>query len=135
MMQETTTRALLAFVLLSLAGCGYSSRGNEAIGQPKKISHDTPIFCSDYDSVDISLGVMRNGVGSMSTQDMWFAFAPHDDQKNEDTLLKAIKDGKLVKFTYDYRRLSICQEAPQVTSVEIVEDAPAAPAASGKPAP
>ena len=115
-------RTLTILCLTLLCGCGYTSRGNEAIGQPKKISHDTPIFCSDYDSVDISLGVMRGGVGSMSTQDMWLAFAPHNDQKNEDLLVKAIHDGKLVKFTYDYRRLSICQEAPQITGVEIVTD-------------
>lgn len=69
-------RILMIAVLtlpLALGGClGHTSRDNEAVGQVKRVHNNTPLLCPDYKDVDISLGVMRNGVGSMSTQDKWF---------------------------------------------------------------
>lgn len=114
-------KRLMFTMCLCLMGCGYSSVGNNAVCQPKKIHHNTPLICGNYDSVDISLGVMRNGVGSMSTHDMTLAFDPNDEQTNEKKLVAAIKDGKLVNLTYSERRFSWCQEEEQVVSVEVIE--------------
>lgn len=115
-------RIALFVIAASMTGCfGYTSRDNEAIGQPKKIHHNTPLTCFDYDTIDISLGVIRNGIGSMSVQDITLAFAPNNDQANENTLSKAIQLGKLVKFTYDEQRVTFCQPKGQIKTVETVE--------------
>jgi hypothetical protein len=98
--------------------CGYTSRDNELIGQAKKIHHHTPIICPDFDDADISLGVMRNGVGSMSTQDMWLNVTNHADY---DLLLKAIADGDIVKVRYDTYRATTCINENTITHVEIVK--------------
>lgn len=111
-------------ILLSVActGCwGYSSLDNEAVCQPKKLHHNTPLICADYDTIDVSMGVMRNGVGSMSTEDIEMAFDPRNQAANEELLKQAIDKGKLVRLRYNDRRFSWCQEMKQVTSVSIVE--------------
>lgn len=108
--------------MFALTGCwGNDSVNNEVICQPKKIHHNTPLICGNYDSVDVSLGVMRDGVGSMSTADLELAFDPANETANKATLEKAIAGGKLVKLTYNDRRFSWCQETPQVLTVEVVE--------------
>lgn len=100
-----------------LTGCGYSSKNNESIGQPKKVVNLTPILCNDRVDVDVSLGVMRGGVGSMSTEDLWLT-VPHDsDQK---LLTEAAAKGKLVKVNYDVKRLTWCWSDHIVTRVEIL---------------
>lgn len=53
-------RVLMLLTVLCLSSCGYNSVNNEAIGQPKKIIRATPVFCPDYNAVDLSLGVMIN---------------------------------------------------------------------------
>lgn len=108
----------LFVVIMLIAGCGYSARNNEMMGQVKKVHHNTPIICRDYDSADVSLGVMRNGVGSMSTQDVEITI-----QSNEQLQLlqQATKSGKLVKITYDERRLTLCRPEIKVISVEEIE--------------
>jgi len=114
-------KAITIGILLSLTACGYSSTGNEGVCQPKKMHHNTPIVCSDYDTIDVSMGVMRNGVGSMSTQDMTLAFSPATQADSETKLKQAIDGGKLVKMTYSDRRFSFCQETEQIETVEIIE--------------
>ena len=107
-----------ALFLSMLGGCGYSSTDNELIAQPKKVFHQTPIICPNRNDVDLSLGVMRGGVGSMSTQDMMLTV---NDPKNVALLEKAIADGKLVKIHYNEFRFQWCQEESDLTSVEIVD--------------
>lgn len=109
----------LLIILLFISGCGYSSRQNEAIGQVKKVVSNTPLICNDYNDVDISLGVMVKGVGSMSSQDMWF-YVPNQNDIN--ILKKANESGKLVKFTYDTKRFRWCVDERQLTHVEILEN-------------
>lgn len=105
-------------MLLMLSSCGYSSRQNELIGQVKKVSHLTPILCGDRVDTDISLGVMRNGVGSMSAQDVWLTVENPDDVK---ALATANESGELVKITFDEKRTTLCRRNEIVTKVEIVK--------------
>lgn len=37
--------------------------GLSGTAQVKKVEHDTPLICPDQVNVDLSLGVMQNGVG------------------------------------------------------------------------
>ena len=108
----------LAIVLLaaSLTACGYTSRENEAVGQIKKVMLNTPIICPDFYDIDLSLGVMRNGTGSMSTQDMWIVVSKSDLS----TLKKANEEGGVVKITYDTQRVSFCTDGKIASKVEIV---------------
>jgi hypothetical protein len=110
----------LIMILLAglIAGCGYSSRDNELIGQVKKVKNNTPIICSDYHNVDISLGVMRNGVGSMSTQDKWLVVT---DSNHLKILKQANETGQLVKIKYNEKRVAICTEDEFVIDVEIIK--------------
>lgn len=109
----------ILIVPMLLAGCfGYNSRNNELIGQVKKVKHRTPILCPERVDVDISLGVLRNGVGSMSSQDIWMKV---DDPAFVKVLSDASEKGSLVKVKYDERRITICSPEDLVTSVEIVQ--------------
>lgn len=110
---------LCAAALLSLSACGYSSRDNEAIGQVKKVANVTPILCFDRTDADISLGVMRNGVGSMSTQDMWLTVR---NEKDAAVLRDAANTGKLVRFHYQVARINWCWQEEELTSVEIINN-------------
>lgn len=98
--------------------CGYSSINNEVIAQVKKVTRETPIICPDRVDVDLSLGVMRNGVGSMSTQDVWLT-VPADEAMRR-TLTEAASTGALVKVFYDHKRFVWCGQQEIVKAVEIV---------------
>lgn len=105
---------LLACVSMSLASCGYSAKDIEAVGQVKRVVHNTPLLCPNYVDIDLSFGVMRNGVGSMSTQDIWIVV-----DKQQATSLKDINEkGDLVKITYDNERLAFCTSGRIASSVE-----------------
>ena len=102
-----------------LAGClGDSSKDNETIGQVKKVEHNTPIMLPDYDDADISLGVMKNGVGSLSHEDMWVYVPNPEDFK---ILQQASQTGELVKIKYDVARARFYVEKHTVTHVEILK--------------
>ena len=103
--------------LVALSGCGLSSRNNEVIGQVKRVISQTPIVCPDRTDVDLSLGVIKNGVGSMSSQDKYFTVNSSDAL---DVLKKANESGAIVKITYNERRLTWCQEDAEVTKAELV---------------
>lgn len=111
-----TILALLTMFLLT--NCGYGSINNELIGQVKKVVGVTPILCYAYNAADISLGVMRGGVGSMSTQDEWVYVRDVESLK---TLKQANETGALVKITYDEVRTTFCVPRLVVTRVEIVK--------------
>lgn len=110
-------RRLLVIGALLLAGCGYSARDGELIGQAKKVVSVTPIVCPDYTAVDISLGVLRNGVGSLSTQDVWLRVMNHSDVA---LLKRAVESGAVVKVKYDTRRLTVCYAQFNLLYVEIL---------------
>ncbi len=111
-------KLILLATVLTLSACGYSSRDSEAIGQIKKIAHQTPIICPNRYDFDLSLGVMRGGVGSMSSQDIWFTV---DDPSMLATIKAANESGAIVKLVYDVARVTFCTEDHLVSKVEIVK--------------
>ncbi len=109
---------MLTILMMSLTSCGYSARNAELIGQPKKVMDRTPIIFPDYKLVDISLGVIRNGVGSMSSEDVYVVITP--DQ--EKMISQAIESGQLVKVEYDNLRWTLRYDTEKIaTSVEIAK--------------
>ena len=121
----------LSIVYLFLAACGMSSTQNEAVGQVKKVIKHTPLLCSDYTEADISLGVIRNGVGSVSREDLTLAL-DNGDTKSIATLKAAAESGAIVKFTYDVVRVAACWPDHRLLTVP-VEAAPAPAAAEQAP--
>ena len=111
-------KSVFVIGLLFLTGCGYSARDNELTGQVKRVVKQTPIMCEDRTDADISLGVMRNGVGSMSTDDVQLTVANADDAK---LLKEANESGALVKVTYDIKRWVWCWQDHIITKVELVK--------------
>lgn len=109
----------IAIVALMLAACGYSSKDSELTGQVKKVQHRTPPICPDYYMVDVSLGVIRNGVGSMSHEDITLYVPSKNDV---DALKRAADTGQLVKLTYDVERVVICHPDHEVTGVVLLSD-------------
>lgn len=106
-----------AALCVGLAGCfGTSSSNNTLIGQVKKVHSVTPIICGDRTDVDVSLGVIRGGVGSMSTQDMWLTVA---NPMAVSVLQYAADHGSIVKLTYDVERMTICWNNEEVTGAAI----------------
>lgn len=114
-MKKITFACVMAMLF---SGCGYTSKDNDLIGQVKKYVHVTPLICPNRYDVDMSLGVMRNGVGSMSSDDVWATVS--DAQVLADLKL-ASESGKLVKVAYDVRRLVFCQNDHEITHVEILD--------------
>lgn len=103
--------------LLALSGClGNSSSDNEIMGQVKKAQHVTPMILPDYDRVDVSLGVIRNGIGSMSKEDM-LLYVPN--ASDFAVLKRAAETGDLVKITYSQARATLYVEKDYVTHAEI----------------
>lgn len=111
----------LLFVALLLTGCGYSSVGNNITGQVKGVKRHTPLLCDNYIAVDLSLGVMRNGVGSMSSEDVWLQIMDKDQERE---LEKALVIGKLVRINFDQKRFVICPDKPekQINSIELLDN-------------
>lgn len=105
-------------ILCLFTACGYSSKANEVVGQVKKVIAKTPIICDDFSEIDVSMGVLRNGVGSVSKEDLilW---------SDKPEIVKALKDaaasGQIVNVTYDAKRLTYCVPEDIVTKVEIVD--------------
>ncbi len=108
---------ILASSLL-FQGCGYESRNGEIIGQVKNVARQTPLVCSEYNMTNISLGVMRNGVGSMSTEDVELEILNKEDVK---LLTNAMKSGQLVHIFYDTKRVCFCTPRLKVLNVELVK--------------
>ncbi len=113
-------RTILSTIILTTFsfGCGYSSIDNELVAQPKRMHNETPIICGDRVDVDLSLGFMKDGVGSMSTHDTTMLVS---NSKHRDILNEAIQTNKLVKVHYDERRIVFCGPEQIVTGVEIIK--------------
>lgn len=107
----------IALALLFVGGCGYSEIGTEAVGQVKRVVNENPLICDGFTTVDLSLGVMQNGVGSMSTHDVYLTVT---DLADIHALKVAAETGKLVKLTYDEKRFTFCVHNKIVKSVTIL---------------
>ena len=112
-------RRIVVSVLLAaaLGGCGYTERDGELIGQVKKVAAQTPLVCPDHVAVDISLGVMVNGVGSLSKEDVWFRVM---NQSDVEGLRRMAERGAIVKVRYNVRRLTFCFNDHQLLYFEEV---------------
>lgn len=113
MNKEYNMKKLIALAVVSmslLSGCtlfGFSSKENEATVQPKKIVNHTPIVCPEFKALDASMGIMVNGVGSMSKEDLEVVLT---SKEQKDTIEAAISSGKLLKIKYSTGRVVICQD-------------------------
>lgn len=114
---------LIAIALAFTAACGNSSANNEVVGQVKKVKMMTPIICPDYVEADVSLGVMRNGVGSMSHEDITLAVDP-DDKETIAAFKQAAENGAIVKVAYDVHRVSWCWPDHRFIGHVVVEATP-----------
>lgn len=108
----------LILFLGACSACGMSARNNELVGQVKKVVDVTPVLCGDYTMADISLGIIRNGTGSMSKEDVEVVVNPADVV----LLKKAAETGALVKITYDIRRAAPCTPDHMAVSAVLVEE-------------
>jgi hypothetical protein len=113
---KTNVFAMIA-AAFSMAGCGNSSTDGEMIGQAKRLTNVTPLLCMNYPAFDLSLGVMQNGTGSMSTQDIWFTVV---NPMAMASLRTAVDSGSIVRVVYDERRFAPCSEDHWLKDVEIV---------------
>lgn len=111
----------LAFAII-LSACGYSSKSNELVGQVKKVVEKTPIVCGDYAEADISLGVLRNGYGSVSHEDVVLYVPSRGDV---DLLKQAAEEGFPIKVSYDIRRIAFCVPDHWLTGVSRLGPIPA----------
>ena len=105
---------------LMLSGCwGYEQADNQLTGQVKKVHHHTPLFCPNYSTVDVSMGVMRNGVGSMSGQDIQLNIW---NKADEEVLEKAAEVGAIVDIKYSKWRMVWCRNTDEVVQyVKVVK--------------
>lgn len=116
---KTFTAFALLTICLALAGCfGNSASDNTVIGQVKKVKHVTPLICADRFDVDVSLGVMRNGVGSMSTQDMWLTVSSPEQIA---AFTAASDTGAPVEITYDTPRLAWCWQDEWAKAIKTIK--------------
>lgn len=116
---------VLALVILT--GCGYSHRDNDLVGQPKSVESTTPMLCPDQHILHLSLGVMRHGVGSMSTEDIRINVP---DDRLVPVLRSAVESGKLINARTNEARFRWCNEEKELVSFEIMEDDAKEPSAS-----
>jgi hypothetical protein len=106
-------------LMLTTSSCGYSSMNNESVGQVKSVRNVTPLFCPNYSLVDVSLGVMQNGTGSVSKQDVEFVVS---DIESFNFLMIAQDSGKLVKIHHNDKRLVFCTDTSEfITKVEMLK--------------
>ena len=103
--------------------CGFTTmyaKDGEVIGQAKSITQVTPFWsvCEPYYALDISLGVLQNGVGSISKSDMVFTVRNTADLAS---MRKAAEHGSLVRVKFDTRRLAACTEDYLSTGFEPVQ--------------
>lgn len=97
--------------------CGWSGMDITGSGQVKRVSKVSPMICPDYYAVDISLGVMRNGVGSVSKEDM-ILYLPDNmliDMK------RAAESSAIINFVYNERRSSNCVPDARLLSFKVVQ--------------
>ena len=117
-MKKVISFLVMCVLSLSLIACGNTQKDVETIGQVKRITFVTPLIWPSFKYVDISFGVMRNGVGSMSTEDVWIVVS---DKTQENILKNAAETGQLVKAVYNKTRFPLLYPANRLESVEVVK--------------
>lgn len=111
-------KALLVLALAaSLSACGNTSTDNEVVGQVKRVVNKTPIVCPNYTLADISMGVIRNGGGNLSKEDLWVVIPEKDAPKFK----KLAESGETIKVTYDVTRWAWCKPAERLTTVDAIK--------------
>lgn len=109
---------LFAISMLGIGCSGYDQIDSKVVGQAKRYHHYNPIVCGGYDTVDISLGIVRNGVGSMSTEDVELTVW---NQADAETLQKAAQESSLVELKYSVWRFAPCKESRVVQYAKILK--------------
>lgn len=117
-MKKMIALSLIIAALPACQACGHESKQNELSGQVKKLISRTPLICADYTEVDISLGYMKNGVGSISKEDVILTVRNPQDIA---LLKKAADSGAIVKGTYNVFRFSICEPDHELLSVQLID--------------
>lgn len=100
--------------------CGFTTmyaRDGELIGQAKRLTLVTPLWsvCPPYHALDVSLGILQNGVGSISDHDVELTIR---DESDLDAMKSAVERGAIIKVRYDTRRLAFCTEDYLATGFE-----------------
>lgn len=116
----------ISVLFLLVTGCGFSSSQNEASGQVKKVLTVTPIVCPAYTEIDLSLGVMRNGQGSISKEDLVLAL-DNSERETIGRLKVAAETGAIARLVYDVKRVSWCWPDHRLVSV-VIDRLPPSPA-------
>lgn len=134
MVRNIATFVCFAIGLSGCYACGTSSTNNEVTAQVKKVVKVTPLLCPDYVELNVSLGVLRNGVGSMSHEDMTLRVM---DESMIPDLEQAAKHGSIITLKYDVARSAWCYPDHKMISWQLDIDptktppvAPAAPTAA-----
>ena len=111
---------LIGICLFCLMGClGYSSKNSESIIQPKSIQMQTPIICPEVPILHGSLGIIRNGRGSISNQDVDMVITNDQDKYKIQT---AIDSGYFLNVKYNTKRMVVCNSEHILVDVEIVKE-------------
>lgn len=98
--------------------CGWSETEVTGAGQIKQVSKRSPsLFCPDYYMIDVSLGIMRNGSGSVSKEDINIFI----EEKDVAELRSAAANSSIIEFTYNTRRFSNCVVNKRMTSFKVKE--------------
>ncbi len=108
-------------IALLVGGCGYSAIDGDMIGQIKTVGQSNPVVCPGYTAVGISLGILRDGTGSMSTHDV-AGWVP--DRSLIPALQRAKDTGAVVALTYKEYRAPICKPDFEITGLRIVQGKP-----------
>lgn len=111
-------KVLCVGIMMAASSCGLTARDSEAVGQIKHVIKKTPIFCPDETLLDMSLGLMRNGTGSVSQENVWIRVSTPEQEKQ---LRDAATSGAPVRVTYDVQRVRFCWEERETTRVELIK--------------
>jgi hypothetical protein len=107
----------LCLALSACSACGLSSENNELSGQVKKATQQSRLFCPDQNLVDISLGIMRNGMGSPSKEDVELVVP---DLAVFQALKVEAQRGGLVSVLYNERRVVWCDPSLILVSFNVL---------------
>jgi len=111
-------KALILLLPFFLMGCGYSALNSEFTGQVKYVEETNPLICDSFFQSGVSLGVMKNGTGSVSTHDVRIYIATPE---LAELFKRAASSTVPVKITYRQRRLTWCIPEMEATKIEIAE--------------
>ena len=105
--------------ILPMVGIGeYAATDIVSVGQVKTVMNMTPMACNKFVDMSLSLGVMRNGAGSVSTEDVWMNL---NTIEQIEIARRSQENGNLVRVTYDYFRFAPCRNSRNVKKIEILE--------------